>query len=196
MLCIRAIICNCGASTVGNCSYVQTRRQIDTLIIINHFYPAILLPSYRSGYVPGEMIPFSAKISNNSTTKIKNTTVRLMRAVRFRENRSTIQLTVHRLISIGGISCKREDSEDTFGPWGYLRKEEDLWISAEWSHSCWWKARMEQLHDSGSSLRIENVSEILWFQFTDSTSGNFTISVLLHYWHTYLHRSTITLSSI
>ena len=148
------------------------------------------------------MMPFSAKISNNSTTKIKNTTVRLTQAVRFWENRSTIQLKVHRLISIGGISCRRKDSEYTFGR-GYLRKEEDLWISAEWSHSCWGKARMEQLHDSGSSLRIENVSEILWFQFTDTryrnqipdTSGNFTISVLLHYWHTYLHRS-ITLSSI
>ena len=56
--------------------------------------------------MPGEMMPFSAKISNSSTTKIKNTTVRLMQAVRFRENRSTIQLKVHRLISIGGISCK------------------------------------------------------------------------------------------
>ena len=190
MLCIRAIICNCGASTVGNCSYGQTRRQIDIFISINHFHPAILLLfSYRSGYVPGEMIPFSAKISNNSTTKIKNTTVRLTQAVRFWENISIIQLKVHRLISIGSISCRRNDSENTW-------EEEDLWISAEWSHSCWWKARMEQLHDSGSSLRIENVSEMLWFQFTDSTSGNFTISVLLHYWHTYLHRSTITLSSI
>ena len=45
-----------------------------------------LLLSYRSGYVPGEMIPFSAKISNSSSTEIKNTTVRIVQAVRNKEN--------------------------------------------------------------------------------------------------------------
>ena len=31
--------------------------------------------------MPGEMVPFNAKISNNSTTEIKNTTVKLVQMV-------------------------------------------------------------------------------------------------------------------
>ena len=65
-----------------------------------------LLLSYRSGYVPGEMIPFSAKISNSSSTEIKNTTVRIVQAVRNKENPITFQPKIN-------MSFNRWDFMDT-----------------------------------------------------------------------------------